>query len=218
MIRAENIAKAFDGRPVLRGLGLSLERGQKIVLSGRSGSGKSTLLRLLAGLEAPDAGAVSIDGQPASTPQIVMPPHQRRLGVVFQQPALWPHMSVRRNLGFVMRHGDEAQRPTRLSALARACGIEDLLERYPDALSGGQARRVALARAMAAAPHYLLLDEPTSNLDAPARVVLNAAICDFVTETGAGLLYISHDASDVAQIGGTHMRMVDGALVSETGQ
>jgi iron(III) transport system ATP-binding protein len=212
MICAENLSKTFAAQPVLRGLNLVLQPGQKIVLSGASGSGKTTLLRLLAGLEVPDAGRIEIDGQLANAPEILLTPHRRGLGVVFQQPALWPHMSVRQNLEFVTPSQRDLRLGPGLSGLAAACGIEELLDRRPDALSGGQARRVALARALVAAPRYLLLDEPTSNLDQEARMGLNAVISEFVAETGAGLLYISHDESDVSQIDGHHVLLVGGSL------
>lgn len=211
MILVENIDKKFAGKPVLSGATLHLSRGERIVLSGPSGSGKTTLLRLIAGLEDPDAGRIEIDGVLVNAPDTRVPPNQRGIGVVFQQPALWSHMSVQANLDFVIKTPAATDRAALLTRVAALCGLTDLLTRKPDTLSAGQAHRVALARALASSPRYLLMDEPTSNLDAPARSGLNAVICAYVEETNAGLLYISHEASDISQIGGIHLRMTQAA-------
>lgn len=212
MIKIENIDKSYAGTPVLRGVSLCLGPGERIVLSGASGTGKTTLLRIIAGLENPDAGRIEIDEQTVNAPNSLVPPHLRGIGVVFQQPALWPHMDVLANLAFVTRTKANAEQDARLSSLAKQCGISDLLTRQPSTLSAGQAHRVALARALAAEPRYLLMDEPTSNLDACAKADLNAVTLEFIAQTQAGLLYISHDAEDVTQIGGTHLQLINKAV------
>lgn len=207
MIRVENISKTFGENVVLSQVSLTISPAERLVLSGISGSGKTTLLRIITGLEEPDSGTVEIDNQPVSTPRIVVPPHQRGIGVVLQQAALWPHMTVAGNLNFVIGNLDKSTRKHRLDTVADLCKISELLPRMPDTLSTGQSRRVALARALIFEPRYLLMDEPTSNLDPEARTALNEVIVKYVTEKQTGLLYISHDATDIAQIGGRHISL-----------
>ena len=153
----------------------SFPRARRLVVLGPSGSGKTTLLRLIAGLESPDSGAILIDGQDTSG----IPPHRRDVAMVFQNPALYPHLSVFDNLafGFRARGTARAERRRRVHTMASMLGLEKLLNRRPAELSGGERQRVALGRAVAREPRVLLLDEPFSNLDEPLRVALAGRAC-----------------------------------------
>ncbi|NEV61166.1 ATP-binding cassette domain-containing protein [Thiorhodococcus minor] len=206
-IAVVGICKRLDGRWVLDGASLHIGAGERCVLSGASGTGKTTLLRLIAGLEVPESGYIDIDGARVTGGEPFVAPHKRGLGVVLQQPTLWPSMTVAGNLAFVM--GRARDRQQRILALAERIGFAELLGRRPQTLSAGQAQRVALGRALAAEPRYLLLDEPTSNLDAEARDQLNAVILDQVAEQGVGLLYISHDEISAAAIAGRRLLLSD---------
>jgi iron(III) transport system ATP-binding protein len=211
-LSVRKIDKSYGHQPVLRGVSFDIEPSAAVLLTGASGSGKTTLLRIMAGLEEPDSGEVVIDGSTATGPNTFLPPHERRIGMVFQQPALWPHLSVYRNLSFAMGRTSREERTKRIAALSGSCGIAELLDRQPASLSAGQAHRVALARAMACQPSYLLLDEPTSNLDSDARDQLNQALRAFVEHHQIGLLYVTHDPANITQIGGRHLHLEDGII------
>jgi iron(III) transport system ATP-binding protein len=213
MLEVERIGKSFGALSVLRDVSLRLDRGQITTLVGTSGVGKTTLLRIIAGLERADAGTVVIDGETATRAgAILIPPHRRTLGFVFQAPALWPHMTVAQNILFAVSHLDAPARSRRLADLLRATGLEPLAARHPSEISAGQARRVALARTLAAAPRYLLMDEPFSNLDPQARKDLASLALEHVREGGMGMLYVTHDPGDRELIGGNVLSLRDGEL------
>ena len=212
MIALDGIAKSFGAKPVLKGVTLTIAAGERVVLSGPSGCGKTTLLRIIAGLEMPEAGEITIDDRRVHSDGRPLPPNERHLGVVFQQAALWPNMSVRGNIAFAAAREPKVERDANIARTARLCGLEDLLGQMPATLSSGQAKRVALARALANRPRYLLLDEPTSNLDDAARQSLNAVVRDYVEREQCGLLYISHARADIDEIAGTLVTLRDGRL------
>lgn len=214
MIVIDGISKYWGSQLVFSDLSLTITPGETVVLSGPSGSGKTTLLRILAGLEAPDAGGITIDGRVVNGDGEPVPPCERQLGVVFQQAALWPNMTVRKNIAFCSVHGTASQRGEHIAKAVELCGLGDLIDRMPATLSGGQSRRVALARALACRPRYLLLDEPASNLDDASRMSLNAAVRHFIAEEQCGVLYISHVKADIDEMASTHVMLADGRLVS----
>ncbi|MDX9975563.1 MAG: ABC transporter ATP-binding protein [FCB group bacterium] len=170
-IELSNIAKAFGPLRVLRDVSLSVDAGEALAVVGASGCGKTTLLRIVAGLDAPDAGRVCLNDSVVSDDGVFVPPVERGVGMVFQDFALWPHMSVERHLDFVLRAQRIArnERRGRTDALLDLCRLEDKRRAYPAELSGGQQQRVGIARALATEPRILLLDEPFSNLDADLR-------------------------------------------------
>jgi iron(III) transport system ATP-binding protein len=211
VIRLISITHGYGGQTVLKGLDLALGPGERLVVSGRSGVGKTTLVRLIAGLEVPDAGNLEIDGRSMHHGRWLVPPHERAISMVFQRPALWQHMKVSAHLEFVAP-GSRHQRTAAAAAILQAAGLERLKDRYPQQLSEGQARRVAIARALAARARYMLMDEPLVNLDREAKLSLAALINSHVTDTGMGLIYITHDDDEAAMVGGARAWMDQGRL------
>ncbi|GHF65500.1 ABC-type Fe3+/spermidine/putrescine transport system ATPase subunit [Deinococcus metalli] len=186
------------GLEVLRGIDLDIHSGERFVLLGASGSGKSTLLRVIAGLDAPDAGDVYLDGQSMTG----VPAERRDLGLVFQQPLLFPHLSVEGNLRFGLRHRKlpEVEVTARVADMLVRTGLDGLGPRRPNQLSGGQEGRVALARALITRPRALLLDEPLSALDAPLRRELREWIVTLQRATGTTLLLVTHDQEEALAV------------------
>lgn len=205
----------------MRGLDLELAPGRCAAIQGRSGSGKTTLLRLVAGLEVPSAGAIAVDGEQVSGAGWARPPFDRGVGFLFQRDALWTHMSVLRNITFGLAGIPQAKAEARAAGLLERLGLAGMGDRAPATLSGGEARRVALARALAPRPRLLLLDEPLAFLDAELRAdmlellvrLLSGAEPDLVAlDTSA--VVVTHDPA-VARAFALHRaawRMVDGAL------
>ena len=163
MIEVRDLGKSFGNVRALNHLGFNVPDSDAVVILGPSGSGKTTLLRLVAGLEIPDHGEIFIDGELASEPGRVLSPHQRGIGFVFQAPALWPHMTVAKNILFGLNGMPKQEASNRLDELLVQTGLTGLEQRYPSQLSSGQARRVALARTLAPKPRCLLMDEPLTN-------------------------------------------------------
>ena len=206
--------KALGGKTVIDGLTMRVERGEVVSLLGSSGSGKTTLLRLIAGLLSPDAGNIEIDGRAVATERASMPPEKRKIGLVFQDYALWPHMTVAGNLTF----GLKAQRLPAAEIAARSrhalevTQLQALAERYPTELSGGQQQRVAIARCLAARPSLMLFDEPLSNLDAALREDLRSEMMTLVRREGVTALYVTHDQAEAMAVSDRIALLKDGRL------
>ncbi len=185
------LSKNYGGADIISSIDLKIEDKEFCVLVGPSGCGKSTLLRMLAGLENVSAGTIHIGGVDVTHKR----PGERDLAMVFQSYALYPHKTVRQNMGFSLKmHGvekDEAS--SRVGAVAKALGLEDLLDRFPAQLSGGQRQRVAMGRAMVRDPSVFLFDEPLSNLDAKLRVKMRTEIRELHQRIGATTVYVTHD-------------------------
>ena len=197
-VHIRNISKSYGAVPVFNGLSFCLQAGEALAILGPSGCGKTTLLRLIAGLDVPNEGEILLSGQLASNQHIVMPPYQRNIGFVFQQPTLWPYMTVRQQLEFVSRQRQNStEQRKRLYDIMDNTGISEFAQRYPCQLSGGQARRVAIARAFAAHPRLLLLDEPLINLDSSGKQDLLTVIANLRKEIGCAMLYVTHDRDEV---------------------
>jgi len=197
-ISFRGLHKSFADKVALEDLNLEIDPGTFLVLLGPSGSGKTTLLRCLAGIERPTSGSIAIDGREVVGPHTFVHPEKRGLSMVFQDYALWPHLSVRKNVAFPLAHASrtKADKGARVDDLLERVGIAHLAERFPNQLSGGEQQRVALARALAADVGLVLFDEPLSNLDADRREQLRIEIATLTREVGVTTVYITHDQSE----------------------
>jgi putative spermidine/putrescine transport system ATP-binding protein len=209
-LELRNVVKSFGRNEVVRGLSLSVEKGEFVSFLGGSGCGKTTTLRMIAGFEAPTEGSIFVEGAELSR----VPPNRRRLGMVFQNYALFPNMTARRNIAFGLRvegkKGPEVER--RVDEMLELIGLGEFGERYPHQLSGGQQQRVALARALAPGPRALLLDEPLSALDAKIRVRLRDDIRAIQRELGITTIYVTHDQEEALSISDRVAVMRDGLI------
>ena len=204
----------YPGRstPAVRNVGLGLRSGDIGVLIGPSGCGKTTLLRAVAGLEPVSAGKILLSGRVVSRAGHTEPAERRRIGMVFQDYALFPHMDVQRNVGFGLAHLPPAARQQRVTEVLDLVGLAGAGARYPHELSGGQQQRVALARALAPQPDLLLLDEPFSNLDVDLRERLAHEVRSILKAANATALLVTHDQLEAFAIGDTIGVMHEGQL------
>ncbi len=194
-VSLDSVHKTYGSTPVVRGISLEIASGEFIALLGPSGCGKTTTLRMVAGLEALDAGTISIDGQQVDGPQGRVPPERRQLGMVFQSYAVWPHKSVAQNVAYplVLQRVPGAEIARRVKEALDWVRLAPFSERMPSQLSGGQLQRVAIARALVANPRVLLLDEPLSNLDAALREELRGEIAALRARLGTTMIFVTHD-------------------------
>ena len=212
MINVSMVSKSYGGERVLNEANLFLGDSQSIVLSGSSGCGKTTLLRCIAGLLDIDSGEIIIDGAVVSDRENYIKPHQRGIGFVFQFPTLWPHMTVKQNVMFGIDDYEKVKREERFEKSIKLTQVEDLLNKYPHQLSGGQQKRVALARAIAPFNKHIFLDEPLSNLDRKAKHELLDTLIKLIKEENKSLIYVSHSISETEEINGLVYEMVDGKI------
>ncbi len=212
------ISVSVGGKALLGPLDLSIESGEHVVVLGPSGCGKTTLLRVIAGLAKPATGTLLMNGQPASEGRrIHLPAEKRRIGMLFQDGALWPHMTAQKTLDFVLAHAGvpSAQRKSRVSELLALVELSGYEKRKPGNLSGGEAQRLALARALACDPEVLLLDEPLGPLDAELRLSLLKRINEIQREKGLTLLHVTHDPEESELYADRTLRMEKGAIISD---
>ena len=203
LLALARVSKRFgrDRPPAVDGLSFTLERGQILALLGPSGCGKTTTLRLIAGFEALDEGQVSIAGSViASAGGTGVPPEERGVGVVFQDYALFPHLTVADNVAFGLRRRPRTERAIRVRQILDLVGLTDFAQRYPHELSGGQQQRVAAARALAPAPALILLDEPFSNLDADLRAQMRDEVEKILRATNTTAIFVTHDQEEAFTI------------------
>ncbi len=195
------LSKSFQpGVPVLQDLSLQVETGTVVCLLGPSGCGKTTILRLIAGFEEPSAGEIYLIKRLVSRPGLVVPPEKRHMGMVFQDYALFPHLTVAQNVQFGLFRWPVAWRRTRVAELLRLVDLEGLEKRYPHELSGGQQQRIALARALAPQPQLLLLDEPFSNLDVNLRQQLRDEMRAILARAEITTVLVTHDQEEALSL------------------
>ncbi|MDP8970083.1 MAG: ABC transporter ATP-binding protein, partial [Actinomycetota bacterium] len=209
-VSVTGLEKSFQAEPVLRGVTMEVPAGSIVALLGPSGCGKTTLLRTIAGLERPDAGMVTLGGRVLDGPGCFVPAERRRVGMVFQDCALFPHLSVRGNVGFGLTRGQ--RRSGRVDEALALVELTGLSERLPATLSGGQQQRVALARALANRPAAILLDEPFSNLDAALRAQIRGDVVELLRELRLTALFVTHDQEEAFLVGDQVAVMLDGII------
>jgi iron(III) transport system ATP-binding protein len=213
VVEVRGLWKTFDSAPVLRDVSLAVEAGQVLALLGPSGCGKTTLLRTIAGLEVPDAGEVEVSGRVLTSGPDVVPPERRQVGMVFQDWALFPHLSVAANVGYGLPRSE--RRGSRVADALAMVGLAGLGARMPGTLSGGQQQRVALARALAPRPSVLLLDEPFSNLDTTLRVQVRAEVHRLLGALGVTTVFVTHDQEEAFVLGDEVAVMSEGRIVQQ---
>jgi multiple sugar transport system ATP-binding protein len=211
-VRFKGVKKSFDDVQVLQEIDLEVSSGEFLVLVGPSGCGKSTLLRCIAGLESPSAGEIHIGGRRIDE----LEPRDRDVAMVFQSYALYPHMTVRENMGFALklRKKSSAEIRTAVDAAADILGLGNLMDRYPKALSGGQRQRVAMGRAVVRRPKVFLFDEPLSNLDASLRTKLRIELKRLHRELGATMIYVTHDQVEAMTLA-DRIAVLDGGVLQQ---
>ena len=204
MIEFKSVSKTYQGKVILEDFSLVVEPGQRVVIVGPSGCGKTTVLRLLAGFIAPDPGSIFIAGQlVAADGRIIQPPERRNLGMVFQDLALWPHLTVEGNLAFgLIAHSvPKPERQRRIAEMLALVRMEEYRRARPAELSGGQQQRIALARALILQPKALLMDEALSNLDEELSLHLRKELLLLHHQLGFTLIYVTHDRAEASDIG-----------------
>ena len=215
-LACRQLGKRFETVQALRDFSLSLQAGQLLALLGPSGCGKTTTLRLIAGFERPDSGEIHIEGRAVAGPGGHVPPENRRVGMVFQDYALFPHLDVAGNIAFGLK-GSRDRRRQRTEAMLSLVGLEGFGARSLQGLSGGQQQRVALARALAPAPALVLLDEPFSNLDTHLRLRLRAEVRAILRATGTTAVFVTHDQEEALSMADQVAVMSAGRLLQVAG-
>lgn len=212
-----NVSKKFGDVSALSPIDLAIEEGKFIAILGPSGCGKTTLLRLLAGFEAPTTGEIRMNGQQVAHPARVTPPEKRNIGMVFQSFALWPHLKVKEQIQFPLKHHRftpahlKKRAKERVEEMLAIVGLQEYGERMPNELSGGQKQRVAIARALAPQPALLLMDEPLSSLDAELRMDLRQEIQTIHRLVKTSIVYVTHDQAEA-------LAMADEIVVMRAGR
>jgi len=196
LLEVDRVSHAYGKHAVVRDLSFNLAPGEIACLLGSSGCGKTTMLRLIAGFEMPSAGRIRLNGTMIASESTQLPAEQRRIGMVFQDYALFPHLSIADNIGFGLRQEAAPARRRRIDEMLELIGLAEHGARYPHELSGGQQQRVALARALAPQPHLLLLDEPFSNLDVELRERLSLEVRDILKRAGMAAILVTHDQNE----------------------
>lgn len=207
-----HLSRRFAGRAVVDDVSLAIAPGQVTCLLGPSGCGKSTTLRMIAGVEAPDGGQIRIDDRTIWGNGADIPPEARSVGLMFQDFALFPHLTVAANISFGLK-GDKATRDTRVGELLERVNLEGFSAKHPHELSGGEQQRVALARALAPRPRVMLMDEPFSGLDNRLRDGIRDATLDLLKETGTAVLLVTHEPDEAMRMADEIALMRDGRIV-----
>ncbi len=215
LLEVTTLSKSFDhGKTMaLDQVSFSIKKGKVITIVGESGSAKTTLIRLISGLETPDYGEIYLKETLISSVTTMIPPEKRNIGLVFQDYALFPHMSVADNIGYGIKN--KKDKNIRIQEVLNLVGLEGYDKRYPHQLSGGQQQRVALARAIAPKPELLILDEPFSNLDTMLREQLRNEIFEIIKATGITAIFVTHDTEDALAVSDKILVLKQGKLIQK---
>ena len=212
ILEIKNLSHSYDEtNQIIQNINLEIEKLDRVAILGPSGCGKSTLLRLIAGLEKPNMGQITIDGTVVSTEKLIVPPEKRKIGLVVQEKALFPHLSVYDNIGFGIKKNIDKKTIT--NDLLELLKIESLKNKYPHEISGGEQQRVALARSLAPNPKLLMLDEPFSALDKDLKGVLYEEISQVFSDRGSTILLVTHDSQEAEIMTKKQMKMEKGQFL-----
>ena len=212
VLEINNLSHGYnENNEFLQNINLDISSGEKVAILGPSGCGKSTLLRLIAGLEKPNTGVIKINGQLVSSNNFLTPPEKRNIGLVVQEKALFPHLSIHANISFGIKKDKEKN--TIVSDLLNLFKIEDLKNKYPHEISGGEQQRVALARSLAPNPKFLMLDEPFSALDKNLKESLYEEISEVFSRKNSTILLVTHDNSEAQIMTDRQIKMEQGQLL-----
>lgn len=216
-VRVSNLTKGFGGTPAVDDVSFDLEEGRLLSILGPSGSGKTTLLRCIAGIEKPEKGSIQIGGRLVFDAEgdVDVPPEERGLGMVFQAGALWPHMTVRKNVAYPLEIRGDKEADPKVDEVLKLLNIEKLDRRYPSEISGGEQQRVAIARAIVYRPSLVLLDEPFSSLDAPLRESLRDELRQLQLKLGMSMLYVTHERVDALSLGDLMLVLSGGRVLAD---
>ena len=221
IVKIDNVSKLYNNIPVIRSISLDIEKGERVVILGPSGCGKTTLLRMIAGFIHPDKGKLIIDGRVvADNGKNIIGPENRQVGMVFQDLALWPHMSGYKNLEFGLKAKKipKKERNRLINAILEKVHMAQYKNVYPGELSGGQQQRIALARALVMQPEVLLLDEPLSSLDENLRLTLRKEILRLQEELAITLIYVTHDREEALSLATRIVIMKSGKILNVIGK
>ena len=213
ILQVEDVAHSYGEETVLDGVSFLVDAGEIVCLLGPSGCGKTTTLRLVAGLESPAAGRIVVAGMPVADPGRSVPPERRRVSMMFQDYALFPHLTARDNVAFGLSHLGRGERRRRAEELLDKVGMAAYADAYPHVLSGGQQQRVALARALAPDPYIVLLDEPFSGLDPELRGRVRDDCLHLLKTSGAATLFVTHNAEEAMMMADRVVVMREGRVV-----
>ncbi|MFC6635069.1 ABC transporter ATP-binding protein [Microbulbifer taiwanensis] len=214
LLKVADLECRYGDKVILESISFALDEGEIACLLGPSGCGKTTLLHAIAGFQPVYRGGISLGGGNISSPRSTTPPEQRRVGVVFQDYALFPHLSLQQNIAFGLKSLARVDREARVRELLQLVQLQDFADRFPHQLSGGQQQRVALARALAPRPRLLLMDEPFSNLDTELRRSLAAEVRHILREEGTAAIIVTHDRSE-AFVAGDKLGVLSGGHLQQ---
>lgn len=212
MLELRNVSKSYSDKKVIDNASMYINKGDNLVITGTSGSGKSTLLRMITGLETLSGGEIFLNNEVISNSKYVLKPNERNMSFVFQSAALWPHMTVKENIMFAMNNLKKSDAEEQLNSLLEIAEIGDLKDRYPNEISGGEARRVSILRAIASNKEIFFLDEPLTNLNTSLKYKLLDFILEIVNTTNKTMIYVTHDLDEAERINGRRFNMEKGIL------
>ncbi len=212
MLKIDQLSKHFKSKKVLEEVSLHIRHGEIVSILGRSGSGKSTLLNLIAGFERPDGGSIVLEGELLSGAGRFKDPSERSIGFVFQNYALFPHLTVAENIAFGISRLSRSERSGRVEKLLRLIGLGGYEAKYPDTLSGGEQQRVALARVLATEPSVILLDEPFSNVDTVLKTSIRDELIAILRSSDATAVFVTHDPHEAMAIS-DRIAFIDGGKI-----